>query len=302
MFAHAFKKIREVQSDERGNSLIDLIEDTLDTCRYVKPFEADTWLSVSKVNSMCIRHIVLCSRMNLDMMDEWGPDGRWRADRGTGLHRMFQDSWMAPMGFYLGGWKCGHCGYTHGADENGKVWAHTAIACPSRCSSCGREWRRMDPFHYEEPRSENKKLRVRGRMDGILAFPGKGREVLDLKTTNFLDPEKLNSPWSVTRKPRSYDVAQLHWYMDAAGVRKGRLVYMDPAAKTFEEAMVEHRVPFNPGIMHKEKEKVRGLREALEKKAGPVPDCSHGGILFGDDCPCVDLEDEWGRHGDRSCA
>lgn len=306
MFAHAFDKIREVQNS-KNKTIIEHLREGLGNSRIVKPIGPDSWIPVSKISSMCERHIVICYRLGIEMIDDWDPQGRWRADRGTSLHRMFQEHWMPAFEWFLGGWKCSKCGHLHGADENGDVMPHTAVPCPKRCDRCGKEWRRMDPFKYEEVHAQSKSLKVRGRIDGIIAHPAKAREVLDLKTTHFADNPKAY--WSVARKPRLYDIKQLHWYMKAAGVTRGRLVYLDPGSKMFDSGefderskqevpcIVEHVIPYDPGILHREKEKVRGLREALKEKTRPVPACPHDRKLFGKPCPCTEVEDEWRRHG-----
>lgn len=308
--AHVFDKLRQAQEEHKW--LNQVIGEGLRSERKVKPLEHHSWLATSKIATMCTRAEVLVALLQLPLVDERDAQDRWRADRGTALHRMFQELWMAPLGYILGGWRCPHCAYIHGAviDQDDpkvpyKVWVETAVPCPRRCEECGKEWRRQEPFQYIEPWAVDKQLRVRGRMDAILRFPGYYPEVGDLKSTHFLGTE--GKPWSVIRNPRMNDVKQLHWYMDAAQCRRGRIIYMDPSADDVRDALVEHKVSFNPSLMHKEKEKVRALRKALQAIAaspkeavtgGSIPDCPNDRKLYGRECSCVEVEGIWAGTGD----
>jgi len=304
---HVFDKLREARHEHEW--LNQVIEEGLRTERKVKPLEHHSWLAVSRVGTMCTRAEVMASVMDIPLIDERDAQDRWRADRGTALHKMFQEQWLAPMGYILGGWRCPYCAHIHGAVEDPddpkvpyKVWMETAIACPKRCAKCGKEWRRMEPFQYVEPWSIDKLLRVRGRIDAILRLPGYYPEVADLKSTHFIGTG--GRPWSVIRRPRMNDVKQLHWYMDSTKCRRGRIIYMDPSAEDVRDALVEHKVSFNPSLMHKEKEKVRGLRKALQASkekavtSGSLPDCPNDRKLYGRECACVEMEGLWSGTGD----
>lgn len=308
MLKHVFDKLREVRKE---NEWLDrVIEQGLHSERKVRPLKADSWLSVSRVPTMCTRAEVMASVLEVPLTDERNAQDRWRADRGTALHKVFQELWLAPMGYILGGWRCPYCAHIHGCRDDPddpvvpyKVWLDTAVPCPKRCERCGKEWRRQEPFQYIEPWSVDRQLKVRGRIDAILKLPGYYPEVADLKSTHFIGTEKR--PWSVVRKPRLTDVKQLHWYMDSTMCRRGRIIYMDPSAEYVEDALVEHKVSFNPSLMHKEKEKVRGLRKALEtpkeetEEESPrrLPDCPNDRKLYGRDCACVEMESLWASTG-----
>jgi len=285
----ALTRIAEIRRDHEW--LKDVLAEALHSERKVPAMKADDWLPTSRVPALCPRMHVIASRLNLELTDEWDAQARWRADRGSAIHHVFQELWLGPLKLLLGGRKCSKCGHKHGTDGNGDVWPSTSIVCPEKCDKCSNKWRRQDPFQFIEPHAIDKPLKVRGRIDGLLRLPGYYPEVIDLKTTHFLGSEA--KPWSVYRRPRINDVKQLHWYMDSVQCNRGRIVYMDPAAERVEDALVEHKVSFNPSMMHREKEKVRVLREALAEEARPVPACPNDRKLPYGDCPCVEVESLW---------
>jgi len=269
------------------------IADGLRSVRSVKLVGPDTWLSASKTPNMCERAIIIAWRLQVEMADIRSAEDRWLADRGTYLHSMFQDKWLGPLKLLMGGWKCPHCSHVHTSDGKNEVTFHNATLCPDECESCGKKNDvRWEPFQFQEPWCRNHDVLVRGPCDGLLVVPFGGLEILDLKTVKNIA--------SVKRAPRDSHVKQLHWYMDPAGIRKGRIVYMDPGAKRFSEAIVEHLVEFDNNLVSLEKEKVLGLREALkeENKDRPPPACKWGGQLPYGPCECLQLEGLWASHGD----
>lgn len=289
----AIDEISRVRSDNEWLSIV--LQEALHSERTVPALKHDDWLSVSKIAYLCPRQQVIASRLGVELVDEWSAQARWRADRGTAIHHVFQEMWLGPLKLLLGGWRCPKCTKVYGADENGEVWPSTAIVCPDLCEACGQKWRRQEPFHFVEPYSIDTQLKVRGRIDGLLRLPGYYPEVIDLKTTHFIGSE--GKPWSVVRNPRISDVKQLHWYMDSTQCRRGRVIYMDPAAERIEDAIVEHKVSFNPSLLHREREKVRVLREALKEEGRPVPACPYDRKLPFGDCPCTQVESLWASAG-----
>lgn len=285
----AINRIQEIRRDNEW--LSDVLTEALHSERQVPPMKFDDWLPTSRVPTLCPRAQVMASRMNLELTDTWDPQARWRADCGSALHHVFQELWLGPLKLLLGGWQCPRCAHKHGVDENGDAWPSTSIFCPDKCSKCERPWKRQDPFRFIEPHARDNPLKVRGRIDGLLRLPGYYPEIVDLKTTRFVGSEP--KPWSVYRAPRQNDVKQLHWYLDSAQCSRGRIIYMDPSAKLIEDSMVEHKISFNPSMMHREKEKVRVLREALEDEGRPVPDCPYDRKFPYGDCACVEVESVW---------
>jgi len=240
---------------------------------------------------MCERAMVLAWRLKVQMVDERTIEDRWFADRGTYLHKMFQDQWLGPMKMLMGGWQCPHCGHLHTADGESEVTFDNAILCPDRCESCKKEIDpRWEPMRFHEPWCRNHDVLVRGPCDGLLVLPYGGVEILDLKTVKNVS--------GVKRAPRDDHVKQLHWYMDPHGVRKGRIVYMDPGAKSFSTAIVEHIVNFDHELAHREKERVVGLRETLKDESRRPPACRRGGQSPYGPCECVQLEGLCARRGD----
>ena len=178
MIRDAIDAIKEVRRNYEH--IMDVLRETLASERITKAPKHDEWLPVSRISTLCPRALVIADRLDLDLVDEWDAQARWRADRGTALHHVFQNLWLGPSKMLLGGWKCPKCAFVHGANENGEVWPATVVVCPDMCEKCGQKWRRQDPFTYVEPHSVDEQLRVRGRIDGLLRLPGYYPEVIDL--------------------------------------------------------------------------------------------------------------------------
>jgi len=257
--------------------------------REVPPPKHDTWFSASRVPTMCPKALVLTARMGLPMADNTDARARWSMDRGSALHAMFQSYWLGPTGWLLGGWACRACSKLHGGvgEDRWSIVLENAVPLPERCDRCGAVPRRQEPWQFVEPYAADNELRVRGRTDGFLRMPSRGFEVMDLKFTARLDLIRV--------APKADHVAQLHWYLGASSLKTGRIVYVDPGAKSVEEAMVEHPVAFDARLMHQEKEKVRATREALSDERRPVPACPYGGKGAYGECPCVEVAVLWAR-------
>jgi hypothetical protein len=272
--------------------LLPLLMEELPSSRLVPPPNADSWLSVSRVPSVCPRALVIASRLGLQLSDDIDTKGRWLMDRGSAMHTVFQALWLGPMGWLKGGWVCPHCAHLHGGvgEDRWSVRLENAVVLPECCERCGAAWRRQDPFAFVEPYSAHPEpLKVKGRNDGFLCLPACGIEVMDLKFTTRLD--------LVRETPNPEHVEQVQWYMDTEKLRSGRIVYVDPGAKLVENAMVEHRVNFSIELMNKQKEKVRAIREALKESSRPVPACPYGGEGTYRECNCVEMEVLWVRAG-----
>lgn len=300
-----FDVIEEVHAIQRDHSkLFNVLCEFLPESRE-KPLPGPRdWLPASSMGTLCPKAHVMAWRMGYGMaIKNFDVQQRWAIDRGTAFHRIFQELWMGPMGWMYGGWRCPKCGHLHTKDsEKGKpekliegwmspVTPKNSVLMPETCETCEYKSSKFDPFRFEEPWCRNYSELVRGPCDGILKLPAQALEFFDLKTTTSL--------FYLRDEPRLKDVIQLHWYMDTYDIRKGRLIYVNPGAKKFCNAMVEHEVVFDTKLMTREKKKIRDLREALEDKTRPVPACPHGGKLPFGDCECIKLEMQWSRHGHR---
>jgi len=290
-------RIRDAQ-EERGHLIPQLMK-SLVFHEMKDPIGPKKWLGPAKAVSMCPRAMVMAHRLGIKLADDIDPQGRWRMDRGTALHVMVQELWLGPMGFLLGGWKCPKCALVHGTDETGVVSFRSAVPMPGECERCGLKNGKWTRFHFVEPEFRDAACLVMGKSDGLLHMAPTPVEVLDVKTTDDLDKVYTRRDGTVVppvrEAPRETDVKQLQWYLDAAGLRSGRLLYMSPVASQIEKAMVEHQVPFDPAMMHAEKEKIRGLREALQEESRPIPPCPYGGAGPYGECACVEVAVFWAR-------
>jgi len=292
----------DIREERQSNEwLLPILMENLGSRREVDAPGPDTWFNASKAPTLCPRALVMASRMKVPLVDESDAQGRWRMDKGTALHAVVQERWLGPLGWLLGGWRCPACAHVHGEDTESKppfwiagtwVTPQSSVAMPQVCEKCKFKNHPMDPFQYVEPWIYESNVRVRGRTDGLLKLPAHYVELLDIKTTANLR--------AVREKPWPADVIQLHWYMGPIKCRRGRLLYIDPGAKKLEDAIVEHKVSFDPELWHKEKEKIRGLRKILEEKAKPIPDCPYEGKSPYGECACVEVAMFWASHGNRA--
>lgn len=287
-----------------------MLTESLLVHRVSEPPGPKSWLGVSRIPTLCPRALVLANRLKVQLVDDIDLKGRWRMDRGTAMHVVVQELWLGPMGFLLGGWQCPRCCYVHGAvgtqeEQDGKTmptvsWK-SAVPMPAGCERCGCENGKWTRFRFVEPEFRDSELLVQGRSDGILHIPPNAEEVIDLKTVETLDKSYTRRDGtiipSVRDAPRKEHVQQLQWYLDAGGFRSGRILYLHPGADSVETAMAEHQVAYDPYYMHAEKEKVRGLRQALEEEARPVPPCPYDGAGPYGQCPCVDVAVLWASSG-----
>lgn len=284
----ALNRVKQARND--GQFLHPLLTEGLESVEEKELFP-DMWLGPSRLPELCIRAYTIAWRLGLPLVRQFDAQSKWNMDAGTALHTMFQDQWLGPLGWLYGGWECPTCLCRMGCGKEHVATVETAIACPEKCPSCGNEpgWR--SNFRYVEPTCIDPILRVRGFTDGLLRLPAQPEELFDLKTTGDLK-------W-VRDAPRINDVTQLNWYLDMAGMTRGRIVYVSRGAKKFEDAMVEHVVYLDADLMKQEKEKVRGLREALKapKSEPSVPACQYGGRGTYGPCDCTQLDLAWARHG-----
>jgi hypothetical protein len=292
--------IREVRTvREHGKFLLPHLVSQLYTRREIT-LRQDMWFSPSQLSHMCPRTYAIAWKLGLPLVDEVLPTGRWYMDVGTAMHMLIQDIWGGEGDWLEGGWKCNVCGHTygidpddkvpavsHGVSEPDKVTVKSAVRKPKRCDGCGMTpgWRR--DFVYVEPLLYDLDLKVAGWTDGILVLPGQPAELFDIKTTG-------NLYW-VRDKPNEDHVTQLSWYLDMAGMKRGRIIYVDRTAKKLENAIVEHPFFLDQRLMTKQKEQVRGLRKVFQApKAEPsIPACPNGGSGPWGPCSCRDLEDAW---------
>lgn len=285
---------------ESNASVASVLMERLGSGRVVDAPGPDSWLNPSALPRLCPRAIVMAYRLKVPMADSFDPQARWNMDRGTAMHVMFQDMWLGPLGLISGGWKCPRCSHVHGVDPKGDVpgvprhvpivTVESAIKRPEICGACKYKPHPIEPFSYVEPWTSDSFFKVRGKMDGLLWLPGHYMEVLDIKSTSRI--ERI-----LEYGPSKDHVIQVHWYMDATGCRKARLLYVDPGADKIENAFVERQVSYDPELMQAEKEKVRGLREALREESRPVPDCPYDRKRYGRDCDCVEVALLWSRAG-----
>jgi len=263
--------------------------------------DADMWLSPSILAGWCPRAWVIAQRVGVPLLDEIGPDNRWWMDGGTAHHTLFQEMWMGPARIIKGGWECPSClhveGYdpddkteilSHGESYTDKVTPRSSVLCPKVCPACGHKPTWRSAFRYIEPLVYDLELKVAGLSDGVIDWGPYGGELWDLKTKSSTD----GMGW-IKEAPDEGNVKQLNWYLGLAGMKYGRLVYVDRTSKHLADAFVEHQIVFDPEMMLKEKEKVSVFREAAKNPESSIPACPDGGRTRFGACQCRELEDSW---------
>ena len=260
----------------------------------------DDWIPISFLPKMCPRALVIAHVLGIKVIDVANPDLKLAGDLGSAMHAVIQEAWGGPSGLIWGGWRCTKCASLHGCDHNtGLVTVKSSIPMPTRCQCGGDPTERRRPFTFVEPGVVSERLKVRGKIDGLLKLPSCEGEVFDIKTTGALD-----RPWRdpVTKafvtlmdKPKDDHVVQVQWYMWLSGIRNGRLLYLDRGAKKFETAFVEHEVGPNDVAMENREQQIRDLREALGTRV--PPSCPTSGRGQYGDCACVEVEGYWPRDG-----
>jgi hypothetical protein len=202
-----------------------------------------------------------------------------------------QELWFGPAGWILGGWTCRVCHTQHG-----KPTIEGAITCPESCRGCGASGGFREEFRYDEIRLENDVLGIRGFTDALARIAPRPAELWDIKSTGSLR--------YVKKEPRVNDVKQLYLYLDMAGMKRGRLIYVDRTAKKFVDGIVEHEVVLDEVAVRKMKETVREFREALskDKSEQSLPTCPNGGVGSYGPCQCKGLDRAWASHGPGSGA
>jgi len=297
-------RIREARDERTG--IIPVLMGSLARSDIRDPPGPRSWMGVSRIPTLCPRALVMAHRLGIKLSDSVDLKGRWNMDRGTAFHIVTQELWLGPTGYFLGGWQCPRCGHTHGGvpgvgiDGEAVITVRfdTAVPMPEKCVGCELKNGKWHRFRFVEPELRDHDLLVMGKGDGLFHLPPGPVEVLDIKTTGtdfdktYTSRSGVYSP-SLREAPRKTDAGQLQWYLDVAGLRTGRILYLNPGAADIETAMVEHEVAYDPVYMHREKEKVRGLREALEDRSKPVPPCPYDGAGAYGECQCVEVAVLW---------
>jgi hypothetical protein len=281
-----------VEEREKNSNLLPMLIERLHEVKEIRPPGPSDYMSISKAPTWCPRNHVIAYRLGMNMVNEFNAQSRWYMDRGHGMHHVFQELWLGPMGLIKGGWACSECGHRHGVSESGEALVTTAVLLPEECESCGKppgKWRR---WKYLEPRVIDEELLLRGQVDGIFFHPPNKDDILDLKTITESGMKQVKR-----NGPRKTHVQQLHWYLGASGYRRGRLIYMNIGEKRIESTMAEFQVEFDPDLHFKEQEKFRGLRQALQEKDRPLPRCPYDRALPWGPCPCSEAELVWDRYG-----
>lgn len=207
----------------------------------------DPFLHISQMYYMCPRAEVAITLTG--QKESITPALAAKFDIGHAMHHWYQNKYLGPMGVLIGTWKCVRCLKTFEGpmpetkgcqDEHGHVW------------------------EYVEKQCVLPKYGIIGKTDGIIER-GDGAWVMDLKTQDPYLFSKCTEPYEAHKM-------QVNLYMEALGISRGLVVYIDKSANDKNFPCKEFRVDKDQALLDSAYEKARAYWNAL--KTGEMPECT----------------------------
>lgn len=199
------------------------------------------------------------------------PSRQTNFDLGNIIHDLVQ-RWFWDIGVLRGAFKCSVC----------KELFKDLLA-PKRCPKCDASSKYMK---YKEVFVENKRYKLRGRMDGILEIDDKYAPIVDIKSIAAKTPKSSGMQFcfeDLENGPKHEHVVQLNLYMFMSDRKEGHLLYFcknDGRIKTFcipyDKKLIE---PYLKEIDHLIKLSEKYKKGKLKINELPAP-CGRK------DCPC----------------
>lgn len=282
---------------EVGTPLIDLIEQTIQIDAGA-PVDEGFRMRASSAHKICPRMYALAYAFDQPVNTDVDAELAWKFAVGTGYHTALQEVVLPRLGeLFCAWWRCRSCNRLHVGDPMDGPLKYGWISRPERCEECGGKDLANEELSFEWP-----EIRMTGHCDGILAWSkiedGAEDEVLELKTASQrafhgLQPHSGGLPY------RDH-VVQLHCYMAGAGLRRGRIVYIQKGDASLRESLAEHQVAYDPEIWDEIVERAKGsilAVERLTKDHGPegpdfpprLSECKAKRSKRATRCPMADL-------------
>lgn len=256
---------REARS--RG-SLIDVLTKTWKREQIRQPLQADDYIRVSSIASLCAREETLRNKLNRPERELLKADLLLTFLHGTALHWGLQNHALPEVGVLYGMWRCLGCGTIHGSVKDNEPVANGAILRPSQCSKCS-----SNRFEYHEHQFVNHELRVTGHADGFLALSGlPGLGVLEAKSVGG------KSAWEIKKSPKYDHVIQAQLYLWLSGLQWTLILYWVKGENGLE-ALREYVIERDDEAIEAAKDLVLEIRNGITSGILPNRICETN------DCP-----------------
>lgn len=239
--------------------------------------EFEDYYHPSQLYDMCILQEYYRRKYKVDSVDESDFYMRLMAGAGTAAHKHFQEHIFGPAQVLVGSWSCARCGKVLGKD----------CIMPNECSFCGA----VRPYIiYDEIRVEDKKYKIRGKVDGILSLDKD--YLLEMKT-------KGSNAFKKIEKPSRKELFQVNTYMHLLGLDECMFVYISRENYDFKFIVSKK----DSSVVNEVFTKIETIERALvkgeppRKKDGkPFRRCRKCNSATAKQCPfneeCWELEDE----------
>ena len=233
--------MKEKSQEVLMKSVLDLFEEKN---KRIKSFE--DYYHPSQIYDMCILQEYYRRIYKTDSVDESDFYMRLMAGAGTAAHKHFQEHIFGPAKVLIGDWHCANCANAIGTD----------CAMPDKCTFCGA---RRPNIIYKEVDVLDKKLKVRGRADGILALEEDC--LLEMKTKGLTAFPKVT-------KPSRKELFQVNIYMHLLELDECMFVYISRDNYDFKFIPTKK----DPSVVNEVLNKIETIETAFQDKEVPRKD------------------------------
>lgn len=199
--------MKEKSQELLMKSIIELFEKK---SKRVRKFE--DFYHPSQIYDMCVLQEYYRRKYKVDSVDETDFFMRLMAGAGTAAHKHFQEHVFGPAKVLVGSWTCAKCGNDLGED----------CLMPDKCMFCGAY---RPHILYKEIEVLDKELKIRGRVDGVLALEEDC--LLEMKTKGDKSFDSISKP---TRK----ELFQVNIYMHLLDLNECMFTYINRDSYDFK--------------------------------------------------------------------
>jgi hypothetical protein len=227
------------------------------------------WLHASNAHNWCPRMYALACAFTQDGPGELiKPNTKWLFEQGHAYHDLMQQDALAslPPEVLLGSWSR-LVPDEEASKRAGHLVLHREVAegpQPFGNNDVVRGWQPRpegDGWKYVEPKVRLHDIRVVVKVDGMLQWPGEPLEVLEIKTEDMVAMDSLNP--RLGGVPRPKHVLQCQIGMEGTGAKRARLLYIFKGVKYPKDAMIEHIIERDEGM-------IRGFRKLASECVAAV--------------------------------
>lgn len=260
-------------------TLTEAIKAAYREARRQNPLEADSWLRVSSIGSICEREEVLCSLHNVVREDVIDGDAGVNFAHGHAVHWMFQSRILPQVGVLIGSWRCTYCGEQYGSRKT------ILVPRPDRCMRCGaiagerpRPNGRPDSdvndnaFVFVEEWIGNERYKIGGSPDGQIIdnyYPDYRLEdvtLIELKSSNDRNFQKYK------HTPDFVHAIQTNIYMFLTGYQRAKIIYFNKNFTKNDKGIPpiwEHDIERDQELIDRVLGAIDKIRNGIESKSVP---------------------------------